>query len=380
MKVAGLFSGIGGFELGFSQVGFDTGLLVDIDPAARAVLKAQFPDITIRSDVGELDGLPPDATVVTAGFPCQNLSMAGDKSGISGTKSGVVEKLFALIATTHPPTVVLENVYFMLQLDGGRAMAWLVERFEEHGYRWAYRVLDTMGFGLPQRRRRVYIVACRDLDPRCVLFADEHPLPETPLPDVSRPIGFYWTEGKSGVGLTADAIPPLKAGSTRGIPSAPAVLFPDGEVLTPSLRSCEALQGFPAGWTEAAAEIRERNPEWRLVGNSVSVPVARWVAGRIAEPGDVLDFETAPIEDDDRWPSAGWKVDGVRMRVRASDRPIAAAAPSIELFREPTWSRLSERALAGFVRRAVEGRLRMPDRFLDSVRDAPRKQRGGVDE
>ena len=149
MAVAGLFAGIGGFEHAFSQANFETNFLVEIDPAARAVLQARFPDVEIRSDVCDLSSLPPNTTVVTAGFPCQNLSMAGDKSGISGSKSGVVEKLFDLISDSDGLTIVIENVYFMLQLDSGRAMEWLVSRFEGLGYHWAYRVLDTLGFGLP---------------------------------------------------------------------------------------------------------------------------------------------------------------------------------------------------------------------------------------
>src|SRR4051812_29625018 len=60
-------------------------------------------------------------------------------------------------------TVVVENVYFMLQLDRGNAMRWLVEQFEALQYKWAYRVIDTMSFGLPQRRRRVYMVASRTI-------------------------------------------------------------------------------------------------------------------------------------------------------------------------------------------------------------------------
>ena len=225
MSVAGLFSGIGGFELAFSQAGFETNLLVEIDPAARAVLKAQFSGIEACSDVCDLSSLPSDTTIVTAGFPCQNLSMAGDKAGISGPKSGIVKKLFDLIAVPNPLTVVIENVYFMLHLDSGRAMEWLVERFERLDYHWAYRVVDTMGFGLPQRRRRVYMLASRDLDPRTVLFADNESVTKKSTPSLKDPLGFYWTEGRSGIGLTVDGIPPLKAGSALGIPSPPASCF-----------------------------------------------------------------------------------------------------------------------------------------------------------
>lgn len=174
MTVAGLFSGIGGLELAFAQAGFRTSLLVEINPEASAILKARFPDTRMIGDIAKLKKLPTGTTIVTAGFPCQNLSMAGDKQGIDGTKSGVVSELLRLIEGARIPVVLLENVYFMLQLDRGRAMNKLASRFEELGYAWAYRVLDTIGFGLPQRRRRVYFVATRELDPREVLFADEN--------------------------------------------------------------------------------------------------------------------------------------------------------------------------------------------------------------
>ena len=169
MSVVGLFAGIGGFECAFADAGFETEMLVEIDASASAVLQRRFPEVELVADVADVRDLPGSATILTAGFPCQNLSMAGDKTGITGSKSGVVGKMFELIAHSRVPTVVIENVYFMLQLDSGRAMQWLVERFEDLGYYWGYRVLDTMGFGLPHRRRRVYLVASRELDPRTVL-------------------------------------------------------------------------------------------------------------------------------------------------------------------------------------------------------------------
>lgn len=372
MSVAGLFAGIGGFELAFSEAGFDTELLVEIDQAASAVLRARFPDADVRLDVVELDALPGTTTILTAGFPCQNLSMAGDKSGIAGQKSGVVTRLMELIAQSRVPTVVIENVYFMLQLDSGHAMEWLVEQFEKLGYYWAYRVLDTIGFGLPHRRRRVYLVACRHDDPRRVLFADDARRPAAPVASLASPLGFYWTEGRSGVGITVDGIPPLKVGSSIGIPSAPAVRFPDGEVLMPSLEACERLQGLRPGWTHVEGKDQGSRARWRMVGNAVSVPVARWVAGRIKNPGSVLDFERQPIRPNHRWPDAAWNIEGRREGIVAGDQPIGAARPSISHFRDPAWTRLSDRALDGFIRRAEEGGLRMPAGFLDALREAER--------
>jgi DNA (cytosine-5)-methyltransferase 1 len=372
MRVVGLFSGIGGFELAFSRAGFETILLAEIDPAAAAVLKHRFPDVEVRDDVASITDIPLNTTVLTAGFPCQNLSMAGDKSGIMGSKSGVVEKIFDLITRSQVPIVVIENVYFMLQLDRGNGMRWLVEQFERIDYRWAFRVLDTMGFGLPQRRRRVYLVASRTVDPRTILFADDGPTQAPTPPDLSKPIGFYWTEGRSGLGLTVDGIPPLKVGSAIGIPSAPAVLFPDGEVLMPSLSACEQLQGFPPNWISGAAN-GYRRPEWRLVGNAASVPVARWVAERIKAPGAIRDFPTADLREGRPWPEGGWNVGKGRRGVVSTDKPISTERPSISAFRDPTWTQLSDRALSGFINRASEGGLWTPDGFLSALRSANRK-------
>lgn len=365
MKVVGLFAGIGGIELAFSRAGCETVLLADSDAAAQSVLQHHFADVEISGDVAELASLPSEVEVLTAGFPCQNLSMAGDKSGIGGKKSGVVSNLFRLIEDAHVPTIVIENVYFMLHLDRGKAMDWLLTQFENLGYAWAYRVLDTIGFGVPQRRRRVYLVASRTLDPREVLFGDDQPTQKPKAPHISKPIGFYWTEGRSGVGLTAEGVPPIKGGSGLGIPSQPAVLFPDGKVLKPDIETCEQLQGFPPGWTESA--VGNRNPRWRLIGNAVSVPVAEWVARNINKPRAVVEFESIPMAEYRTWPDAGFGNSDGRFGMKAGDKPISMAAPSISAYRSPSWEPLSPRALRGFLSRARDGGLSFPAGFLEAL-------------
>lgn len=190
------------------------------------------------------------------------------------------------------------------------------------------------------------MVASIDADPRTILFADEAVARTAAPVGLGVPLGFYWTEGRSGIGLTADAIPPLKVGSTIGIPSAPAVLFPDGEVLMPSLRACERLQGFPPGWTDVPHPGR-RNSEWRMLGNAASVPVAKWVADRIKSPQSARDFVTFPLTEGKKWPDAAFNVGDGRKGSVASDKPISIAPLSIAAFRDETWSRLSDRALDG---------------------------------
>ena len=85
--------------------------------------------------------------------------------------------------------------------------------------------------------------------------------------------------------MAPDAVPPLKIGSTIGIPSPPGVLMPSGGVVKPGIRDAERLQGFAAGWTEPAEAAGRASWRWALAGNAVTVPVAHWVGSRLADPG-----------------------------------------------------------------------------------------------
>lgn len=370
MNVVGLFAGIGGFEAGFANAGHVTTLLCDSSPEAQAVLRLRFPDADLVGDVGELASLPSGTDVLCAGFPCQNLSMAGDKTGIEGVKSGVVEHVFRLAAKAKTPWIVIENVRFMLHLDGGRAMAHLVESLEAAGYCWAYRVVDTQFFGLPQRRRRVFIVASRVGDPASVLFADEEPSDVRSAPDMTTPIGFYWTEGRSGVGLMRDCVPTLKAGSGIGIASPPAALLPNGRVVVPTIEEAERLQGFNPGWTEVDSPGHARK-RWRLIGNSVSVPVVEWVARRLSNPAKRVCERGDSLSTASRWPSAAeGDGRGRRWQVNASESPIRHPQSLLSGFMEGEWPDLSQRALLGFISRATSSSLKFPPDFLRSLERA----------
>ena len=369
MGVVGLYAGIGGFELGFQAAGYDPLLLADSDDHCRALLQTRFPAARIEGDVRDIRSLPGNTEVVTAGFPCQNLSMAGDKSGIGGGKTGDVAHMFELLRRGERPTLAIENVNFMLHVQRGAAMTELVHELEGLGYEWAYRVVDSMAFGLPQRRRRVYLVASQTVDPRDVLFADEANSIEQPKPSIDQPIGFYWTEGRSGWGAAADSVPPLKVASTLGIPSMPAVLFPDGQVLMPSIEACERLQGFEIGWTDLSYDVR-RSPRWRMVGNAVSVPAAKWLANRIRNPGRLLPLSVSEMESGSSWPKAAFGGKGKVFAVKASDWPVHDHAPSISELRDTSWKPLSFRALNGFISRAESGSLRFPAGFLEKLKEA----------
>jgi DNA (cytosine-5)-methyltransferase 1 len=364
LRVVGLFAGIGGIELGLSASGHRTELLCEVMPAAKAVLEDKFPKTSLVADVREIDQLPP-TEVVCAGFPCQDLSQAGRTAGIGGQNSGLVAEVFRLIDGRTPEWLVLENVPFMLQLDRGEAMRYLTRELAAREFTWAYRVVDTRAFGLPQRRRRVVVVASKTHDPRGVLFADEAGEPDFPPADKVA-CGFYWTEGIRGLGWAIDAIPTLKGGSTIGIPSPPAIRFPDGGGIgLPEIRDAERLQGFDADWTAAASDFgRRKGDRWKLVGNAVSVPVSTWLGERLASPGrhDVVDGE--PV--DGRWPSAAWGYAGNAFRVDTSEWPVAVPRPHLADFLAYPTLPLSSRAARGFLSRAARSSLRFPpDLLLD---------------
>lgn len=369
MKTVGLFAGIGGFERGLAQSNHETVLLSEISDAARHVLAARFPDIDLVGDVVAIPDLPSDIELLCAGFPCQDLSQAGLTAGIAGTRSGLVGHVFRLLDRRPIPWVVLENVSFMLHLDRGSALAILVNAFEERGYRWAYRVVNSLSF-LPQRRERVFLVATQtQCDPANVLLADEAIPPNVVTSLESHAHGFYWTEGTRGLGWAPDAVPTLKNGSTVGIPSPPAILLPDGRIVTPDIRDAERLQGFPANWTRPAEETTRPSFRWSLVGNAVTVPVAAWLGRRLGTPGNYDTAKDRELPASGSWPRAA-RFDGERrMKVQISDFVTWKPREPLHVFLRFEGTALSARATRGFLSRADASRLRFVNGFKDRVRN-----------
>jgi len=368
LKVAGLFAGIGGLELGLSRTGHNSRMFCEIWEPAQNVLRSRFPDIPCEPDVRDLAGLPGDVELITAGFPCQDLSQAGMTAGISGSKSSLVGHVFRLLEARKVPWVVLENVSFMLHLDSGRGMNFLVESFERLGYRWAYRVVNSLAF-LQQRRERVIFVATTtDVDPADVILSDEvqPPVPATSLETDAH--GFYWTEGIRGLGWAPNAIPTLKNGSTVGIPSPPAIILPGGNVVTPDIRDAERLQGFPEDWTTPGLLSAKQSARWSLLGNAVTVPVAEWLGERLNAPGKYEGARDMTIGDFDKWPKAA-RFDGTqRFGVRIGSFPTWKARSPLADFLKYPGKPLSARATSGFLSRTERGNLRFVPGFIDRLK------------
>ena len=369
MRIAGLFAGIGGFELGMHRAGHSSELVCDVLPAAEAVLKARFPDVEYRDDITKLRSLPASVDAICAGFPCQDLSQAGRTAGIDGERSGLIGEVFRLLSRRRIPTVIVENVPFMLQLNGGNAMRAIVDEFETRGYRWAYRVVDTFGFGLPQRRERVFLVASREIDPASALLVEDARLqrPRSAMGQLAH--GFYWTEGRGGLGWAVDSVPTLKNGSTIGIPSPPAVLMPDGALIKPGLRDVERLQGFDGDWTLPAESVARMAARWGLVGSAVSVPVAEWVGRRLGSEDryDLCRDLEFPVLG--KAPKAA-RFDGKRrFAVQIGNDPLGIRPPALTDFlsdREGQVS-LSLKATLGFLSRTRRAKLRFEPGFIAAV-------------
>lgn len=376
LRVAGLFAGIGGLELGLGRSEHETKLLCEIEPAARAVLESHFSGYRDEEDVCAIESLPRSVQLLTAGFPCQDLSQAGRTAGIAGSKSGLVGEVFRLLEKKRVEWLLLENVSFMLQLGRGRALDVIMAELERLGYKWAYRVANSRAFGVPQRRERIYILASRHHDPRNVLFVDDVPEPRDTRSFREVACGFYWTEGLRGLGWAVDSVPTLKGGSTIGIPSPPAIIFPSGNIAKPDLRDAERMQGFEEDWTLPAETVTKRGARWKLVGNAVTVDAAAWIGKRLRNPGVYDPTGDVELGASEPWPIAAWNVGNGRHRAQLSTWPLHIASEPLEAFLHHETQDLSVRATAGFLSRAELAKLRFPAGFLDAVRAHLARMRG----
>jgi len=324
VRALDVFSGIGGFALALDDAGFETSAFIEIDPKCQQLLAEAFPGVPIHADVKEVRGAelgPID--IVTGGFPCQDISIAGGRAGLAGDRSGLFYEIARLIEETQPRWVILENVAGLLG---------------ELGYGFAYRVLDARYFGVPQRRRRVFIVGRAGGDsrgPSEVLLEPEGvpgdsrssgeagevvaALTRSGLggggPDDNlaqaghlQPVILRMRSGKPGGGkgalLREDQSLTIATGNDQTlfqptyVRSHTRTSMEDGDLwqerdqaLTLAVDGntgyavrklmpleCERLQGFPDGWTEGFSDTAR----YRMLGNAVAVPVVHWIADRIA--------------------------------------------------------------------------------------------------
>jgi len=345
--VASFFAGIGGFDLGFQNAGFEPVFHCEVNPFCRTVLQRHWPDSMHRGDiVHDVDPAEiPSADVWAAGFPCQDVSVARGsmgRAGLKGARTGLFFRFAELVEARFPRVILLENVQGLLNSNGGRDFRLVLDRLLGLGYGVAWRVVNSRYFGAPQSRPRTFIVASRgnaDLAAHA-LFEPEGS--QTPAgsrqgfltPDPRHP-GFPAVP-RVGYCLAATS------GRHTGTDWSRSYVSYEDRVrrLTPT--ECEGLQGFPVGWTrvlgDAASDPEEIDTaRYHALGNAVTVPVVQWVAARIREGL--------------RSPSAGAaterpsSISGPPGRERAVER-LATAEPA---FRNPGAEVLDLAALQGRV-------------------------------
>lgn len=316
LRAVSLFSGAGGFDLGFEAAGIEVVRQVEIDPTCLSVLARHWPGVRRWDDVTTFEGKPRTAEIVFGGSPCQDLSTAGSRRGLSGERSGLFYEFTRIVGEIRPLCVVWENVPGVLSSDFGRDFARVLRELAKLGYFGAWRVLDSQFFGVAQRRRRLFAVfvvgnsgderAAKILDIGHCGSRDSSAGKNQASEIASGPesgsrgdsefvlqchgtsVGKYGSLRKgrgsisSGVPIVANTI--LRQYGRQIDSTCSATLIPESTSarrLTP--RECERCMGWPDDHTrfrENGTEISD-TMRYQMIGNGVVAPVAEWIGKRL---------------------------------------------------------------------------------------------------
>ena len=188
MKLLSLFSGVGGFDLGLERAGLETVFQCEWDKNCQEVLKRHWPNVPKWDDVSTLTGKyilehAPVIDVVAWGSPCQDLSVAGKRAGLTGERSGlfhqgirIIKELRELTNGQYPRISIWENVAGALSSNNGADFGEILYEMDEAGACFSeWRLLDAQYFGIPQRRRRVFVLSV--FDPRTAARCPDPILP-----------------------------------------------------------------------------------------------------------------------------------------------------------------------------------------------------------
>jgi DNA (cytosine-5)-methyltransferase 1 len=304
LTYASLCDGIGAAHAAWQPLGWRCAWTSEIADFPAAVVAARwgFPnlgDMTRITD--EQIEQHPRPELVVGGTPCQSFSVAGLRAGLADPRGNLALVYLGLVDRLRPRWVAWKNVPGVLSSNGGRDFGTFLGALGELGYGWAYRVLDAQYFGVPQRRRRVFVVGCSGGWARAAaVLLDRESLSGHPPPrrqegaSVARALTsstggasakeqqftFVSGDGKplnglcEGEGVIAHAL------TGNGFDAKPHVF---GGNLAPrrlTPRECERLQGFPDDHTLIPGASDSRR--YQALGNSMAVPVMRWIGERIA--------------------------------------------------------------------------------------------------
>ena len=171
MTGVSLFAGVGGFDLAMQRQGVRVVASVEIDKKCNEVLARHFPDAKQFDDVTTVKGsdligagFNPSRGIIAGGFPCQDVSVAGKRAGLAGARSGLFWEAARIVEEAQSEYFILENVPGLLSSNKGADFGVVIGTMADLGYSVGWRVLDAQYFGVPQRRKRVFIVGRRSSD------------------------------------------------------------------------------------------------------------------------------------------------------------------------------------------------------------------------
>ncbi len=312
MNYLSICSGIEAASVAWEPLGFKPVAFSEIDKFASSVLAHRFPDVPNLGDMTGYENwnFSTNVDVLVGGTPCQSFSKAGFRAGLQDAR-GNLALVFCLIAQKfRPKWVIWENVPGVLSTNGGRDFGSIVGALAEIGYGWAYRILDAKYFGVPQQRRRVFLVGyLGDWRPAAEVLFEPESLPGHSRKSIqegnqhtgsssNRPekqIPILMDQGGNNItikwGLTGTIraqthgnnpiiAKALTARNVRFDASVETFLPQDnGYIRRLTPLECERLQGFPDNWT--LVPKASDNTRYHAIGNSMAVPVMRWIGNRL---------------------------------------------------------------------------------------------------
>ena len=273
MRYGSVCSGIEAATVAWHPLGWEPAFFSEIEPFPRAVLQHHYPEVPLHGDFTTIQGEeygPIDLLV--GGTPCQSFSIAGLRGGLADDRGNLALEFLRLAHRTRPRWLVWENVPGVLSSNGGRDFGSILGGLVELGYGFAYRVLDAQYFGVAQRRRRVFVVGCigHAASAAAVLFERKGLSGNTPK----------IIQERKGAGWVFPCLTRRGPGCLR---EEEGYIADKSGIrhLTPI--ECERLQGFPDNYTlvEHRNKPAADSPRYKALGNSMAVPVMRWIGERI---------------------------------------------------------------------------------------------------
>lgn len=278
--------------LGFKPIGFS-----EIEPFPCELLKQKYPNVKNYGDITQYEKWNAGQfDILVGGTPCQSFSVAGKRGGTADERGALMYAYLGIVEAYRPRWIIWENVPGVLSSSSGYDFTSFLAGLEECGYGWAYRVLDAQYFGVPQRRRRVFVIG--HIDNRTDLAAKVLFEPESLCGDIAagsetqKETATFIGKGVNYFrrGGNYKYHKDKKAATLRSSAASDCfdlVLAREKKYirrLTPL--ECERLQGFPDNYTqiEWRGKPAEQCPDslrYKAIGNSMAVPVMRWIGERI---------------------------------------------------------------------------------------------------